>query len=146
MSKEKWQIIGIVIGIIIMALIFYTNLKPKKRNVAVLAPAPLPIPVGVQPPAFVPADSSVLESQKKNAEKAWGRDPFSADPYKAGQASELHLQGISYRRDNVGYAFINNEIVKKGDSVQGWLVVEVYKDKVFLKKGDQSFYLTFPEQ
>jgi hypothetical protein len=132
-----------------MGFLFWNNLKPKQRKPAPAAAVDQAGPQSAALPAatgFVPADSAVLEAQRRNAEKPWGRDPFAADPYKAGQVSELSLAGISYRADRLGYAFISDEIVKVGDSVRGYTVVEILKDKVLLRKGAQSFYLTFPEQ
>ena len=45
-----------------------------------------------------------------------------------------------------GYALINNRIVKKGDKVGEYEVFEISKDRVLLKKGNQSFYLVFSEE
>ncbi|MDD5347971.1 MAG: hypothetical protein PHT59_05095 [Candidatus Omnitrophica bacterium] len=151
MTKQQVQIVVIAAGIPLMAFLFWSNFKPKKKKAAsvplpVAQDAPAPAAPAAAKPVFVPADAAVLEAQKKNAERNWGKDPFAADPYKAGKASQLHLQGISFRADKVGYAFINNEIVRAGDSIVGYEVVEILKDKVLLKKGPQSFYLTFPEQ
>ena len=149
MDRQKLSLIVIVIGIPIFIVVMAKNLKPKKKVPA--APA-VQISETKTPEAkvikAVPAqkDAKSLELQKVRAELAWGRDPFFSDPYKAGQASDLQLLGISYRVAGGGFANINNEIVRAGDLVKGFEVVEVLKDKVLLKKGDQSFYLTFPEQ
>jgi len=150
MDRQKFAIIVVVIGIPIFIVMMAKNLKLNKKK-------PAAAPAAQISPAMEPAaqvvkavpvqkDAKSLEMQKVRAELAWGRDPFFSDPYKAGQASDLQLLGISYRVDGGGFANINNEIVRARDLVKGFEVVEVLKDKVLLKKGDQSFYLTFPEQ
>lgn len=150
MTKDQVQITVIIVGLAVLGAVVMSNMKNKniKKPVAQPEAAAPVIDSGVKVTAKLRlADSGVLENQKKRAEAPWGRDPFSSDTYKSGQASsELKLQGISYRKDNVGFAFINNEIVKKGDTIVDYEVEEVLKDRVLLKKGSQSFYLTFPSE
>jgi hypothetical protein len=150
MTKEQKQIFGILAMLPVLALFVLSAMNHKKAKGSVAQPqGPLiVVDAGVKVSSVLPAaDSKMLETQKKRAEAPWGRDPFSSDIYKSGQASsELKLQGVSYRKDNVGFAFINNEIVKVGDTIGGYEVEEVLKDRVLLKKGAQSFYLTFPEE
>jgi hypothetical protein len=151
MTKEQKQIALILVMLPILAVVVLSGMKRKKVNpsVAVSQVSLKLVDSEVKEAIAIPvaADSNALETQKKHAEAPWGRDPFSSDTYKSGQAnSELKLQGISCRKDNVGFAFINNEIVKKGDIIGGYEVGEILKDKVLLKKGSQSFYLTFPEE
>jgi hypothetical protein len=150
MTKEQKQIAVILAMLPVLAFLVFSGVSRKKPKGAGVGPQ-IPLTVvetGVKVSSLLPAaDSNALENQKKRAEAPWGRDPFSSGTYKSGQAnSELKLQGISYRKDKVGFAFINNEIVKKGDSIGGYEVGEVLKDRVLLKKGTQSFYLTFPEE
>jgi hypothetical protein len=151
MTKDQRNIAIIVALLPILAFSVLSNLGRKKNKGAGQKTEPLApivaIDQGIKASNPQPADGGALESQKKHSENPWGRDPFSSDIYKSGQANpELKLQGISYRKDNVGFAFINNEIVKKGDSINGYEVQEVLKDKVLLKRGSQSFYLTFLEE
>ncbi len=151
MSKEKIEIGVTLAGVVIFIFIIIGNFKPKPPKAKSAAP-----PAG-QPgqsarvlkpgnsPQLVPADQQELNIQKERADMAWGRDPFSAS--KAGleyQRSDLELKGISVGKDKAGFAFINNEIVKTGDKIGGYEVGEVEKNRVLLKKGGQSFYLTLP--
>lgn len=150
MNKDQKQIAIIIVMLAVLGIIVMSNMKSKKAKSPNAQPdaASLVIDSGIKVMAKLPVvDNNVLENQKKRSEAPWGRDPFSSDTYKSGQASsELKLQGISYRKDNVGFAFINNEIVKQGDAIAGYEVEEVLKDRVLLKKGSQSFYLTFPAE
>lgn len=151
MTKEKRDIAIICVLLPVLAFSvwsgFNSRKKPKKNSSGPAEPPSAAITAGPGIPAFPQVDTNALELQKKRAENPWGRDPFSSDIYKSGQlSSELKLQGISFRKDNVGFAFINNEIVKTGDSIKGYEIAEVLKDRVLLKRGSQSFYLTFPEE
>ena len=108
MNKDQKQLVIIIIMLAVLAFIVMSNMKNKKAkspNAQPDAASPV-IDSGVKVTAKLPAaDSNVLENQKKRSEAPWGRDPFSSDTYKSGQASsELKLQGISYRKDNVGFA------------------------------------------
>lgn len=149
MTKEKLQIVITVSLIPVLALIVVSNLKGRKPMKPGPAPSEIEVAAEVinQPETrFAPADNKSLVAQKKRAELPWGRDPFVSEIDKGEQISELKLQGLSFRQDNVGFAFINNEIVKKGDKLGEYEIMEVFKDRVLLKKGSQSFYLTFPEE
>jgi len=150
MTKEQKQFIVIGVGVIILIVVVLSNLnKGKKEKLSPPAQnvtrAPLTT-VAISTPKSVLVDQKGLEAQKKRAELPWGRDPFWSDIEKGDQIEELKLQGISFGQDNVGFAFINNMIVKKGDKVGEYEVFEIFKDKVLIKKGNQSFYLVFPEE
>lgn len=152
MTKEQKQLIFIGVGIIILIIVFLSNLKGEKKKK--LAPpaqnvtSATPATMAVSTPKSVPVErkGKGLDAQKKRAELPWGRDPFLSDIEKGDQISELRLQGISFGGNKVGYAFINNIIVKKGDKVGEYEVFEIFKDRVLLRKGNQSFYLVFPEE
>ena len=151
MTAEQRNIWIILVLLPILALAIISSLGHKKAKTPrpqpdLLSPLPDISPV-IRAPLSSGAGTNVLEIQKKRAENPWGRDPFSSDTYRSGQLnSELKLQGISYRQDKVGFAFINNEIVKQGEMINGYKVEEISKDKVLLKKESQNFYLTFPEE
>ncbi len=151
MAKEKTQFGVIIIGVLLLVFLLAGNFTRKK--------AAKPVKINTEQVPLITFDSetgnsnlaedmaNILEIQKKRAEGDWGRDPFSSGSYDSGEFnSEFKLQGISYRKDKVGFAFINNEILKKGDLISGYEVAEILKDKVLLKKGGQSFYLVFSEE
>ncbi|TBR18288.1 hypothetical protein EPO66_01600 [bacterium] len=153
MSKKDLTQIGvIVVGVIFLIFSIMGSLKKKPKKPAALPSAG----VSESKDAKARADSNnkaalpddkKMKSQIERANMNWGRDPFSASLDKEYQISELKLQGISVGRDGrKGYAFINDEIVSKGEKVGAYEVVDIQKDKVLLKKGAQSFYLTFPAQ
>ncbi|MFA6217417.1 MAG: hypothetical protein WDL87_07175 [Candidatus Omnitrophota bacterium] len=151
MSKQIKQFILTGCLIVVLAFVTLGNLKkkpskapiPETQTTVSLAP-----PVAVLSPsmsAATPAAGDTMRIQQLERGKlSWGRDPFIALFDKEFKMDELKLQGISFGKGRAGYAFINNEIVKQGDAVGGYEVVEVQKAKVLLKKESQSFYLTFP--
>ncbi|MFH1767700.1 MAG: hypothetical protein ABH858_00880 [Candidatus Omnitrophota bacterium] len=89
----------------------------------------------------------LLSSQKKRAGLPWGRDPFSLGKIeKSVEGMTFVLKGISLGKDKAGFAFINNQIVKVGDVIGGHKVLEIQKDKVFLSKDEEGFYLELPKE
>ena len=149
MTKEQKQFIVIGVGVIILTVVVLSNLNkgkkkksPPDQNLTNATPATM----AIDKVKYVPVDQEGIAAQKKRAELPWGKDPFLSDIEKGDQIEELKLQGISFGQDNVGFAFINNMIVKKGDKIGEYEVFEIFKDKVLIKKGNQSFYLVFPEE
>lgn len=151
MDKQKKQliIVGILVAILLFSVMGSFKKKPGVRAVA-SAPAPsiaaAPQSASTAAPASMRADEKKMNAQLERAKLAWGRDPFVAPSEKEYQIGELELKGISFDEEKGGYAFINNDIVKKGDAVGDYEVVDIEKDRVLLKKGNQSFYLVFPGQ
>jgi|WetSurMetagenome_2_1015567.scaffolds.fasta_scaffold307839_2 hypothetical protein len=151
MSKQIKQIIVTACLIVVLALVTLGNFKKKPSKAPVpetqttVALAPPAAVSSSSAPASLAATSDTMRTQQLERGKlTWGRDPFVALFDKEFKMDELKLQGISFGKNRAGYAFINNEIVKQGDAVGGYEVVEVEKEKVLLKKENQSFYLTFP--
>jgi hypothetical protein len=152
MNKQKIQLIVVGAGIVIFIFVLAGNLKnSKSQKSAVTSVSPdnstaVVAPVSSETVKSRPTDNQAVGGQKKRAELSWGRDPFVSELDEKEQISELKLQGISFGKDQTGFIFINNEIFKKGDKIGDYEVVEVFKDKVLLKKEEQTFYLTFPEE
>lgn len=156
MNKEKLQLAVIAAGIVIFIALAAGNLRKKPTKAlpekALSAKHVEPaLQSEPRPQQFAPtsetADEKDLALQKERENLAWGRDPFSASSSaKEYQRANLQLKGISLGKDKSGLAFINNEIVKKGDTIGEYEVTEIQKDKVMLRKGDQSFYLVLPQE
>lgn len=151
MDKEKKQLIMVGVLVVVFVIVTINNFRPKKKKpAAAVQEAAEVAPVAVQPRQYsaapVTVDDKLLGSQKERSELPWGRDPFNATINKEYQLADLRLKGISFGQDRVGYAFINDVIVRKGDKVGDYEIMEVEKSQVLLKKGGQSFYLVFPEE
>jgi hypothetical protein len=148
MTKELKQII--ITGVLIVVLIFVmmsnlkkTTKKPVAQPVAVEAAPAFPVASPNKP--VLPAGDGVLNVQNERAKLPWGRDPFVIMLDEEFGIDQIRLQGISFGKDKSGYANINGEIVTQGDTIAGYEVGPIEKDKVLLKKDGQSFYLTFSE-
>ncbi len=147
MDKQQKQLIIIGVLVVVLALALVSNLKKKPKKKA----APLPKPDAASLAKSAPvvsaapaADAGVLGEQIERTKLTWGRDPFSVNTDKTFQLSELKLQGISFGTDKKGFAFINGEIVQKGDKIGDYEVIDIEKERVLLKRGSQDFYLVFP--
>lgn len=150
MSKQVKEIIVIAFLVVVLGLIVVVNLKkkPAKRPAAIPASSAEQVskPTSVSPLTFVPADEKKLSAQRERANLPWARDPFMVPTDKEYQRADLKLKGISFGADKKGFAFINNEILKVGDKVGDYQVLEIEKDKVLVGKGNQTFYLTLPQE
>ncbi len=150
MEKQKIEFIVIGVGIVVFIIVMAGNLKKKPVKTSASATPSISLPqiteTKTQSPAvpLLPADARRIKEQSERSGLTWGRDPFNAYFDREYQRTDLKLQGISFGKDRTGFAFINEEIVKKGDKVGDYEVAEIQKDKVLLKKGNQSFYLAFP--
>lgn len=152
MTKEVKQIV--ILGVLIIALVFVTlnNLKKKPDQKKPALSSPNIVSINKSPASetssnrAAPTDDKTMSVQKQRANLTWGRDPFNTASDKDYEMTDLKLKGISFAKNKEGYAFINDDIVKKGNKIGDYEVIEVEKDKVLLKKGAQSFYLTFPKE
>lgn len=152
MDKQKKQliIVGILIIIFIIMLLNSFKKKPAARGadkpVSVTAVPPKPAGGPVADSLPIRPDEKKINTQLERAKLPWGRNPFAASSEKEYWVGELQLKGISFDAKTGGFAYINEEIVKRGDAIAGYEVIEIERDKVLLKKGNQSFYLVFPGQ
>ncbi len=87
------------------------------------------------------------KTKKRTAYKDWGKNPFSlskAAITPAVGSRETRLGGIIYDANDV-CALINDELVHKGDSVDGKKVVEIHRDRVILNDGSKDIELRLEE-
>lgn len=157
MNKEKVQLAVIAVGIVIFIALVAGSLKKKPAKGPAQESAPAaqslsgsPDKTDSQPAPSLSAsstDEGDLALQKERMKLDWGRDPFnSLRSTKDYQRSSLELKGISLGKNKNGFAFINSEIVKKGDTIGEYEVTEIQRNRVLLRKGQQSFYLVMPQE
>jgi type II secretory pathway component PulC len=146
-KKEHIQLAVIGIGVLVLAFFLSTNLKPAaKRQAASGAPDATPSEAVIPAvPVHARARDKTTALQLKRWEAAWGRDPFWSVSDSSGKLNELELKGISFSHDKKGYAFINDQIVSSGDTLGGYEISRIEKDRVMLTRGSQTFFLTFSE-
>ena len=78
--------------------------------------------------------------RKKTAFTSWSRDPFTPGDISAIKISELTLNGIIWDRVEP-HAIINNEIVRIGDKVSNYTIVDITHNKVVINDGFNNFEL-----
>jgi len=146
-KKEHMQLAVIGVGLPVLAFFIVAGLKPAAKQQPEAGGA-----AAVTAEAVIPAVSvdgrgrdKITALQLKRWENSWGRDPFLSMSDSAGTLNEFELKGISFARDKKGYAFINDQIVGVGDTMSGYQVSRIYKDRVMLTRGSQTFFLTFSE-
>ena len=84
----------------------------------------------------------------KNDQFAWKRDPFNRlerkEPVKRQKNAKpdvrLKLNAIKYAADN-SFVMINDIILMEGETIAGYRVEQIYKDKVKLTKQGAIIYL-----
>lgn len=139
-----------VIGIGLLALPFFIMANFKKPQKKLDGAGPLTITVSTEAPAAMPAGGSMNDKtsllQSNRWDLPWGRDPFMAISDSVGKLNEFQLKGISFSRNKKGYAFINDQIAAVGETIGEYEVAAIEKDRVMLKRGAQTFFLTFTEQ
>lgn len=117
--------------------------------------APPQVAVRAAEPASAPAIPPMAEVTLKarSIEPAVGGFPSEAAAPAAPTAPpavlaaepplpDLRLKGLS-RSGSRSWAFINDRMLKVGDSIEGAEVLEILNDRVKLKRGEQSFTLVY---
>ncbi|MBI4358767.1 MAG: hypothetical protein HY584_05645 [Candidatus Omnitrophica bacterium] len=78
-----------------------------------------------------------------------GRDPFLSpmQNLSGGEWSrgELKLEGIILDRKGKSFAIVNGEIVQEGQTLEGFQLTKVEKNRVFLEKDQESFEIILHE-
>ena len=127
-NKQQLMVLGVVIAILITAVII-TVLKPRAKK---------PEAVKTAPAAAAQAQKPILRKERmKSSFKSWGRDPFAvgggAVETGAGPGS---LSGI-FCDPLKSYCIIDGKVAKVGDEVSGYKILEITKDNVTVKAGDE---------
>lgn len=89
-----------------------------------------------------------LDALAKTPEPKWGRDPFLRydDKFKGQPVvreddfPDLRINGI-ISNGKRAVAIINGMFLRKGDSIEGFKVMDISSDKVLLEKNGRKFYL-----
>ena len=152
-SKKQLIAIGCMLPLLLVAWLFAFG--SCKRGAAPGSAAPPDGAAAALLPAVVPTVSVSQPEAAKIEALPWDRNPFRSHAYaapltSAGPAGRafmptMRLEGIVWDAKNP-YAIIDGEIRTAGDSVQGFTVKEIRKDKVTLEKDGQRYDLgLFPE-
>jgi len=90
-------------------------------------------------------DKIRLRNEKRDI--AFVKDPFKKlEPQLTALSfSDLVLSGLGWEKDTPT-AIINDQFLKKGDQISGFIVVEIRQDEVILYKDLQRYVLKFTAQ
>ena len=128
MDKNKKQLAVLAAVIIAFAVfLFAAMMKPKQAK---KAPA--------LPPAAATAVKGPSETQEpgKSSFPSWGRDPFAVGSVPVQATGDLSLSGIFWDAKKP-VCLIDGKMLKAGDEISGAKVLEINKDTVLLKVGDE---------
>lgn len=132
MDKNKQQILILVAVIVVFfALLFGTFLrsKGKQKDLAVKISAR-----SAGSPAV--KKTQAPSAPKKSSFQNWGRDPFSVGSAPILVSGDLSLSGIIWDAKKP-LCLIDGKVVKVGDEISGAKVLEIAKDSVTIKVGDE---------
>lgn len=76
------------------------------------------------------------------------RDPFISSQEEVGGQlgfGELQLEGVIVDPKGNSYAIVNNEIIREGDLLQGFLLKKIESTKVLFEKGGEDFEVVLRE-
>jgi len=145
--QRQGALLGLLV--VVMVAVYARALRPSTRPIAP-APdqpqAPASAAAGVAPQLTAkpeegsPDLAALRETQQREADRLkWNRDPF-IKAAAAGGISGLTLSGILW--DTVEpIAIINGRMLRVGEELEGYRVVEITPDRVSLSDGDQQFRL-----
>lgn len=131
-DKQQFIILGVIVSVLIVATVA-TVFKPRPRR-AVKARPPVASEAGTpaQEPKPTPQKEQIVSSFKM-----WGRDPFAVGAGVAASADGAgSLTGI-FCDPKMSYCIIDGNVVKVGDEVSGYKILEINKDAVTVKIGDE---------
>lgn len=130
MDKNKRQLI--ILGVVVAILIIATAMavfKPRAKKAGRARDASTAA-VAAQKP--VPQKERIISSFK-----SWGKDPFAIG---GGSTEEgggpASLSGI-FCDPQKSYCIIDGKVAKVGDEVSGYRILEINKDTVTIKIGDE---------
>ncbi|MDD5270581.1 MAG: hypothetical protein PHE80_05250 [Candidatus Omnitrophica bacterium] len=130
MDKNKRQIM--ILAVVILAFVVFllaAAMKPKPaRKPAAQAPG-----AAVNAVANKPAEAL---SPGKSSFPSWGRDPFAVGSVPVQATGDLSLSGIFWDAKKP-VCLIDGKMLKAGDEISGAKVLEINKDTVLLKVGDE---------
>ncbi len=126
--------------------------KPPPAATTPLIAAPPAAPPAAQPateaptaaalPAAGAADAAPALRQRQREQAArwtWSRDPFTRGPAVVGVAG-LTLTGIIWDQTSP-LAIVNGEVLRPGQEIEGYRLLQIQPDRVWLSDGDQLFQL-----
>ena len=130
MEKNKHQLTALLIVVVILVVATAAAvLKPRAKKAAKAANMVA---------ASAMRQPTPQKERIKSSFSSWGRDPFAigSSPVEQGFGS-LSLSGI-FCDSKKNYCIIDGKVVKVGDEVSGYKILEITKDNVTINAGDET--------
>lgn len=121
-----------ILAVVIMAFVVFFFAAVMKSRSAKKTPAQAPgtaVPAAANKPAGTPVPG-------KSSFPSWGRDPFAIGSVPVQATGDLSLSGIFWDAKKP-VCLIDGKMLKAGDEISGAKVIEINKDTVLLKVGDE---------
>lgn len=144
MKDKKVVILVMLLVLAVLSLLHGMNASKKEKRLS-------------QPPAaaeelsdqknILPASKSV-EIERRAARTqftSWKRNPFVPTGIQGGSSVNLELGGIMWSGENPT-AIVGDAIVKKGDKLGMYEVIEIKQDRVILSDGTKDVVLRLKEE
>ena len=142
MEKQKRDLILAVVLVAIFLAIAGRNFIFKKKIQAPGAPI-----AGAQTDAldsfsvlkWIRENQSLLDDQASQWGREWGRDPFVQTGSETGALGSvpLSLTGILWD-EKMPMAMVNDKILKQGDMIEGYQVVQIKPSSVVFSLGEEK--------
>jgi hypothetical protein len=154
MTAARRQLVVLGVLLVVMAVVYARAFWPQPRRGPALPEAPGPASSasaaaaaaseGVISLALPDAEPAALAAQRERAASlGWERDPFTGGAA-GGSMSGFDLAGILWDAASP-IAMINGEMVRAGDQVEGYKVLEITQSSVLLSDGGQTVTVTLAE-
>jgi hypothetical protein len=115
--------------IVFFVFLFAAVMKSKPAKKAASTAAGAAVSASENRPAAVPGPG-------KSSFPSWGRDPFAVGSVPVQATGDLSLSGIFWDAKKP-VCLIDGKMLKVGDEISGAKVLEITKDTVLLKVGDE---------
>jgi len=144
MDRKKIELIITVCLVVILALVFTTNLRKVRQKMPATKGQTLAAPPHKIEPLFPARKEEKKMGPGEAEELSWGRDPFTLQEITSADVNSvenLKLMGITVGKGTRPIAIINNEMVSAGSKIGKFTVVNILPDKVVVTDGEKNYDL-----
>jgi len=148
---NRQKILLIILGILLVYLLLDYTILQKARTIETQRKAQIAENPAAKRIAKIQSINTIVPNletgNKTNNKYNWDKDIFSKKEDKSVSPTAsgfFNLSGISATRFG-NTAIINDEIYGEGDSVKGYDIKTIHRDRVILYKGGKTITLTLDE-
>jgi hypothetical protein len=154
-DKKKKEMILIACLVPVMGFVLYNSLSKKKGSPETTEPqtvqsVEVPVVASAEKTdseELPPFNEKLAKMQEVIADREWGRDPFKAAPVKSNDKISTNWKDFKLTGVVLGHtATINGEIIGVGEEFEGYILIKVENSQIILKKAEQSYILSMPEE